>query len=224
MACSCSPVTTSTARHYDEQRIHGELVAYRSAGPRPTTRGLLHQLSGVDPLPASVLEIGSGIGALSLELLKAGVQHATCVDMSGAALSANAEEAQRQGVSDRITQVEADFVAIAPTLPSADLVVLDRVVCCYPAYVPLLEQATTHSRHLLALSYPRDRWWVRLGMWIENASRWIRRDKFRTFVHPSAAMVELLRSRGFRRVREVATFAWQLELYVRGASRNSATP
>ena len=218
MACSCSSVDTSTARHFDERRVRKELASYRSAGPGPTTQGLLHQLSGVEPLPVTVLEIGSGIGALSLELLLAGVQHAICVDMSAAALAANVEEAQRRGMVDRITRVEADFVAIAPTLPSADLVALDRVVCCYPAYVPLLEQATAHSRHFLAMSYPRDRWWVRLALWVENAWRWLRGDKFRTFVHPPAAMVDLIRGRGFRRVRAVATFAWQIELFARNAT------
>jgi SAM-dependent methyltransferase len=218
MACSCSSVITSTARHFDERRVRKELAAYRSAGPAPTTQGLLRQLSGVEPLPASVLEIGSGIGALSLELLQAGVQHAICVDLSAAALAANAEEAQRRGVVNRITRVEADFVAIAPTLPSADLVALDRVVCCYPAYIPLLEQATAHSHHLLALSYPRDRWWVRLALRVENAWRWARGDQFRAFVHPPAAMVELVRGRGFRRVRAVATFAWHIELFARDAA------
>ncbi len=218
MACSCSSVITSTARHFDERRVRKELAAYRSAGPGPTTHGLLRQLGAVEPLPASVLEIGSGIGALSLELLQAGVQRAICVDLSAAALAANAEEAHRRGVADRITRVEADFVAIAPSLPSADLVALDRVVCCYPAYVPLLEQATAHSHHLLAMSYPRDRWWVRLVLWVENAWRRIRGDQFRAFVHSPAAMEDLIRGRGFRRVRAVATFGWQMELYVRNAT------
>src|ERR1041385_1488639 len=59
--------------------------------------------------------------------------------------------------SGRIEWVEGDFVAVAATVPSADLVALDRVVCCYPAYAPLLEQAAAHSRRLLAMSYPRDR-------------------------------------------------------------------
>ena len=218
MACSCSSLMASTARHFDEPRVRKELAAYRSAGPATTTQGLLRLLLGVEPLPASVLEIGSGIGALSLELLQSGVQHATCVDMSAAALAANAEEAHRRGVADRIKQVEADFVAIAPTLPSADLVALDRVVCCYPAYVPLLEQATAHSYRLLAMSYPRDRWWVSLALWVENAWRWLRGDQFRAFVHSPAAIASLLRGRGFTRARAVATFAWQMELYVRNAT------
>jgi magnesium-protoporphyrin O-methyltransferase len=169
-------------------------------------------------MPETVLDIGSGIGALSLELLKAGVQHATCVDMSPAALAANAEEAQRRGVGDRVGQVEGDFVAIASTQPVADLVVLDRVVCCYPAYAPLLEHATAHSRRLLALAYPRDRWWVKCAMGIENAWRGIRGDDFRSFVHRSAAIADVLHRGGFTRSRELSTFAWQMELYTRSAS------
>lgn len=169
-------------------------------------------------MPETILDIGSGIGALSLGLLKAGVKHAICVDMSRAALAANAEEAQRQAVGDRIEQVEGDYVALASTLPMADLVALDRVVCCYPAYAPLLEHATAHSRRLLAISYPRDRWWVRLALRVENAWRWLRGDRFRAFVHPPSAMAGLLHSRGFTRARAASTFTWHMELYVRNVA------
>ncbi|HJR34777.1 MAG TPA: methyltransferase domain-containing protein [Gemmatimonadales bacterium] len=215
MTCSCSQVTTAAARHFDERRIRKELESYQSTGPGPTTRGLLTQILSQGPMPETVLDVGSGIGPMSLELLEAGVKRAICVDMSPAALAANAEEARRRGVDDRVEQVEADFVAIAPTLPVVDLVVLDRVVCCYPAYAPLLEQATARSRRLLALAYPRDRWWVRLAMRIENAWRGIRGDDFRSFVHRPAAMAEVLRRGGFTRSGALATIAWQMELYAR---------
>jgi tRNA1(Val) A37 N6-methylase TrmN6 len=215
VSCSCSSVTAAAARHFDDSRVRKELESYRSAGPGPTTRGLLSQILPQEPMPETALDIGSGIGAMSLELLEAGVRHAICVDMSPAALAANAEEARQRGVGDRIERVEADFVAIAPTLPLVDLVVLDRVVCCYPAYAPLLEQATAHSSRLLALAYPRDRWWVRLAMWIENAWRGIRGDDFRSFVHRPAAIAEVLHRGGFVRSRELSTFVWQMELYTR---------
>jgi SAM-dependent methyltransferase len=215
VSCSCSSVKNAAARHFDESRVQKELESYRSAGPGPTTRGLLSQILPLEPMPETVLDIGSGIGAVSLELLEAGVKNAICVDMSPAALAANGEEAERRGVGGRVEQREGDFVAVAPTLPPVDLVVLDRVVCCYPAYAPLLEQATAHSRRLLALSYPRDRWWVRLAMGLENAWRGIRGDDFRSFVHRPAAIADVLHRGGFTRSRELSTFAWQMELYVR---------
>lgn len=215
MTCSCGSVAAAAARHFDESRIRKELESYRRAGPGPTTRGLLSQILSPGPMPETVLDVGSGIGPMSLELLEAGVKQAICVDMSPAALAANAEEAKRRGVGDRIEQVEGDFVAIAPTLPVVDLVVLDRVVCCYPAYAPLLEQATAHSSRLLALAFPRDRWWVRLAMGIENAWRGIRGNDFKSFVHRPAAIAEVLQRGGFTRSRELSTFAWQMDLYVR---------
>jgi len=215
VSCSCSSVKTAAARHFDESRIQKELESYRSAGPGPTTLGLLSQILPQEPMPETALDIGSGIGAISLELLEAGVKQTICVDMSPAALAANAEEARQRGLGDRIERVEADFVAIAPMLPLVDLVVLDRVVCCYPSYAPLLEHATGRSRRLLALSYPRDRWWVKCAMGIENAWRGIRGDDFRSFVHRASAIAEVLQRGGFTRSRELSTFAWQMELYTR---------
>jgi magnesium-protoporphyrin O-methyltransferase len=165
-----------------------------------------------------LLDIGSGIGAFALGMLKAGVKRALCVDISEAAIAASAEEAERQGMTGRIEWVEGDFVAVAAIVPLADLVALDRVVCCYPAYAPLLEQAAAHSRRLLALSYPRDRWWIRLGLRIENTWRWLRGDRFRAFLHPPGAMAALLARQGFTRVRGAATWTWQVEVYVRNAT------
>ena len=218
MACSCSSLVAATARHFNADRVRQELDSYRSGGPATTARGLLNLLSGIEALPEPILDIGSGMGALSLELLRAGTRHATCVDLSAAALAANAEEAERQGVGDRIERVEGDFVAIAGSLPPAQLVALDRVVCCYPAYAALLEQAAAHSDRLLAVSFPRDRWWVRLGLWAENAWRRLRGEQFRAFLHSPAAMASLLSDRGFTRTRTAATFTWQMELYVRNPS------
>jgi len=218
MACSCASLIASTARHFDERRVRKELANYRRAGPTATTLGLLSQLTPIEPPPEAILDIGSGIGALTFGMLEAGVRRAICVDLSQPALAANAEEAQRRGMGRRIERVSGDFVAIAATLPLVDLVALDRVVCCYPDFVPLLNQATAHSRHLLAISYPRDRWWVRLAVRIENGWRRLRGDGFRAFVHPPASMQGLLHRHGFTRSRTLLSFTWQMEVYTRNAA------
>ena len=217
MTCNCASLSSATARYFDERHVGAELATYRRAGPRVTTQGLLGELAATGPAPETLLDIGSGIGALTLGLLKAGVRHAVCVDMSRASLAASTEEAQRQGAADRIEWVEGDFVAIAGQLTAADLVTLDRVVCCYPAYAPLLEQAAAHSRRLLAMSYPRDRWWVRAGVLAENAWFRLRGIGFRSYMHRPAAMTELLQRLGFTRVRAAATWTWQIEVYSRVA-------
>lgn len=214
MPCSCAP-GGATARHFDEARAREELAKLRRGGPAPTTLGLLRELATFAPPPATLLDVGSGIGVLSLGLLESGVGRATAVDLSAGALRVQAEEAERRGLAARVELHEGDFVALAPELPNADLVTLDRVVCCYPAYGPLLDQAAARSERLVALSFPRDRWWVRLLFRLENLARRLTRDPFRSFVHSPRAMAERLRDRGLVRRRATRTWTWQIEIYER---------
>jgi SAM-dependent methyltransferase len=216
--CTCSPTAGFTARHFDDKRARAELRTYHRNGPGPTTRRLLNGLRAVGGNHAAVLDIGAGVGVLTFELLKAGVGQALCVDLSPASLAVGREEAERQGYADRIASREADFVAVAAELAPADVVTLDRVVCCYPAYAPLLEAAARHARRFLALSYPRSRWFVRTALWAENVVRQVQGDPFRAFVHSPAAMAILLRQRGFVRVYRESTIGWHADIYARDAA------
>ncbi|MGH7337159.1 MAG: class I SAM-dependent methyltransferase, partial [Myxococcota bacterium] len=220
MPCSCAAVG-ATARHFDEARARQELASLLEHGPAVTTEGLLGELAALGSPPESMLDVGSGIGALVFGLLERGVLRATAVDISGAALGVQAEEAERRGLAARVELHEGDFVELAPRLPVVDLVTLDRVVCCYPAHAPLLDAAAAHSRRLLALSFPRDRWWVRLMFVADNFWRRLRRDAFRTFVHPPRAMSILLEDRGFTRRRVTRSWTWQIEVYERTPARGS---
>jgi tRNA1(Val) A37 N6-methylase TrmN6 len=146
----------------------------------------------------TLLDIGSGIGSLTFGLLERGVTRAIAVDASSAFNDVARQEAERVGRGAAVQFVQADFVSIAPELPTATLVTLDRVVCCSPAYEALLNAAITHAEHCLALSYPRDVWYVRLGMLLENTQRRLKKNSFRTFVHPAGQMENVIRSAGFQ--------------------------
>src|SRR6266511_3608045 len=111
--------------------------------------------------------------------------------------------------------VYGDFVSVAGDVMPADVVTMDRVVCCYPAYQPLLEAALRRSRRLLAFSYPRDRWYVRAAVGMQNLSRALFRSPFRGFVHSARAMEALLEQHGFVRLRRRETLKWSADLYVR---------
>ena len=199
---------------FDEKKVRDELAKYLRAGPGVTTRGLLAGLQAAGA-SGTLLDIGSGSGVLTFELLANGASSATCVDLAPESIVVAREEAARRGLTDRISWLQGDFVDLALELPGADIVTLDRVVCCYPLYRPLLENAAAKSRRWLALSYPRDRWYVRLGLRIENFLLRLRRIDFRAFVHPVAAMDRLLREAGFIPIRNNMTFVWQTCVYVR---------
>jgi magnesium-protoporphyrin O-methyltransferase len=183
-------------------------------------------LTAPSPTSRTLLDIGAGIGVLTFELLHAGFGHATAVDASSAYVAAGREEAACRHLIGSVDWVEGDFVELASRLPPADVVTLDRVVCCYPAYEPLLNAALDRADQVVGLSYPRDRWSVRAVIALENGLRWLRGGAFRTFVHSPAGMVALLQTRGFRLVGRSTTVAWSVDVYAkdpRVTGRHSAS-
>ena len=107
-------------------------------------------------------------------------------------LSACARDEKRRGVVERVRYEVGDFVALAGETEPADLVILDRVVCCYPLYQPLIEEAMRHAERYFAFSYPRDVWYVHVAIAFENAIRRIRTNPFRAFVHPVEGMTHVM--------------------------------
>jgi len=217
MPTCCSPFERATEQQFNSKRAGEELARYRDKGPGPTTRSLLDGIRQLAP-PGNglLLDVGSGIGSLAFELLKnGGVSRAVGVDASPAYIDAAVEEAQRRGCANLIEFVQGDFVAIAGRLPRATIVTMDRVVCCYPSFEALLSTALEHAERCVALSYPRDVWYVRAALMLENAGRLLHRNPFRTFVHSAAHMRELIAHAGFHLVSRRETWVWCSDVYLR---------
>ena len=215
MSACCSAFECSADQQFNEKKATEELKRYRTKGPGPTTRLLQQGLEHAGTLKGTLLDIGSGIGSLTFGLLERGVTRAVAVDASSAYNGVARQEAERLGRTDVVRFVHADFVSVAYALPAATLVTLDRVVCCYPSYEALLNAALHHAEQCLALSYPRDVWFVRLGVMLENAQRRLKKNAFRTFVHPAARMEEAIRSAGFELSTRRETWMWSVDIYLR---------
>ncbi|HJS20968.1 MAG TPA: class I SAM-dependent methyltransferase [Anaerolineales bacterium] len=210
MPCNCCEITDSA---FSESEAKSELQRYRRKGPPEQTRLLLQAIRSLKLENADLLDIGGGIGVIHHELLKDAARSAVHVDASSAYLKEAKEEAVRQGHGERVTFHHADFTDIAPELPVADIVTLDRVVCCYPDFRRLLQAAAEHSQRALALTYPRETWYLRIAMPVMNFFQKIRRDPFRVFLHPVSEMDSLLRREGFERVFFRRLFVWEMALY-----------
>jgi SAM-dependent methyltransferase len=194
-----------------------ELRRLRRRGPRRTTRLLLDALRarGIDG--ASILDIGGGVGAIHHELLDAGAREAVQVDVAPAYLAAAREEAARRGHGGRVRFVRGDVVERAGALPDADVVTLDRVICCYPDMPALVASSARKSRRLYGAVYPRDGWWMRRGLAFVNTILRLRRSAFRAFLHPPPAIDAALRSAGFERISGRRTVVWHVVVYERRA-------
>lgn len=212
MPCSCCQITDHA---FGEAEARAGLKRYRKRGPASQTREMLRALRSHRLRDAVLLDVGGGVGAIHHELLDDVAATATHVDASSAYLRAAEAEAARRGHSPRVRFMQADFTDVAPSLPEADIVTLDRVVCCYPDFRSLLGAAAGRTRRLLAISYPREIWYARLGVRLANLLQSIRRDPFRAFVHPIASMDDLLAAGGLRRVFRKRLFFWEVALYSR---------
>lgn len=215
MSSCCSSFWAANQRQFSDAIARRDLERYRTRGPDATTRllrdAILRAGNG-----KTVLDVGAGIGALSFELLAAGAERVTAVEPAPAYLATARDEARRRNLSHRFDLVPGDFVAVAADVMEADVVTMDRVVCCYPAYRPLLEAALQRSRRLVAFSYPRDRWYVRAAVAVQNLGRALLRNPFRGFVHSAQEMEALLEHHGFLRMQRRETLKWSADLYIRG--------
>jgi magnesium-protoporphyrin O-methyltransferase len=204
-----------TDRAFSEKEAANEARSYRRKGPPGQTRELLKAVRGLGIRNAIVLDIGGGIGAIHHELLEDVAAIAIHVDASSAYLREARAEAERRDHTSRVTFVHADFTDVADGLPEADIVTLDRVVCCYPDFHRLLTAAALKSRRVLAMTYPRETWYTRVALSLENALQKLRGDRFRGFLHPIREMDGLLKDSGMARVFLKRLMVWELAVYTR---------
>ena len=213
MTC-CTRYCAAEAK-FDRKVAERDLRKYKRNGAAALTKLLLSELRRWPLEGADVLDIGGGIGVISMDLADAGVRSATVVEASPAYLEvARREVGSRYG--SRPTQfVLGDFAAIAPTLADADVVTLDRVVCCYPDAEALLRAVAARARRLVALTYPRDRWYTRTFSGVKNSWQKLRGNAFRSFIHPPQRMAAVLEAAGFVRAAPQGKGVWVLDLFHR---------
>lgn len=217
MSTCCSSFAATAQRHFGAAAAQRDLESYRRRGADLTTRLLRDAILTKGPL-TTLLDVGAGVGALSFELLAAGATKAVAADAAPAHLAAAREEAGRRKLSAQLEVVPGDFVTTASGVSPADVVAMDRVVCCYPACEPLLEAALQRSQRLFAFSYPRNRWYIRAMIGLENRLRALRRDPFRTFVHSASLMEAVFQKQGFALASRHLTPVWAVDAYVRAAA------
>jgi 16S rRNA G966 N2-methylase RsmD len=169
---------------------------YRKKGLNRTQRRLVEFLTAGGIEGASILEIGGGVGDLQVELLGRGAATVTNLEISDAYEAQAAELLGNAGVAERVTRRLHDIATAPDDVEPADVVVLHRVVCCYPDYERLLTAAGSHALRLLVFSHPPRNLLTRTVIGWDNLLRRLRRNDFRAFVHPPEAMIAAVRAQG----------------------------
>src|ERR671933_2937936 len=205
MAGCCTP--SGYRKIFGAKTARCDVRKYRRRGLDNAARRIADFLVGRGVEGDSVLEVGGGVGAIQLELLKGGAAKTTNVELSPEYEPYAAE------LLDGDTRVErriGDFVRDVVELEPADDVVLHRVVCCYPDPEALVGAAADHARRRLVLSFPTDTALFRAGSAVLNAFLALTRTEFRTFVHPAAAILAPARARGLEPALDTRTRMWRI--------------
>ena len=187
MSACCSAFECAADQQFNEKKATEELKRYRTKGPRPTTRLLQEGLAHAGNLSGTLLDIGSGIGSLTFGLLERGMTRAVAVDASSAYTSWRAKRLNGSAEQTSVRFVRADFVICCVRATDCNICYARSRRVLLPSYEALLTAALRHAEMCLALSYPRDVWYVRLGVTLENAQRRLAKNSFRTLVTSSWA-------------------------------------
>ena len=209
------PQCVGIERQFDDRVARRQLRRYRKKGPSKTTRLLLDALERTGVAGATFLDVGGGIGAIQHELVERGAAAGTSVDASPAYLATARDEARSRGYAGRMRYVEGDFVDAQAGVQAADVVTLDRVVCCYPDMPALVDATASRARRAYGLVYPRDHWLARLAIDVLNFVQRIRRHPFRAFVHPTSAVEGRVGRHGLSRSYHACTTLWQVAVFTK---------
>lgn len=200
---------------FSEEYVAGELKRYRKRGPDKTTRILIDALKKEGVQGQTLLDIGGGLGAIQHELLSAGMQSAMDIEASRAYFNTAKKETARRGFEQRVEYRHGNFVELAEEIPPADIVTLNRVICCYPDMEKMVGLSVSRANRLYGLVYPRTDWWMKLWHVLQSFFLRLIRSRFRTYLHSKQAVEELIIHKGFKRSFYKETFTWQIVVYRR---------
>jgi len=191
------------------------LARYRRKGLGDLSRAMVDAAvtRGVDH--ATVLDVGGGIGALQAALLEAGAERGEVVELVGSYEEAALELARDKGLEQRVGYRVVDILESPDAVAPAEIVVLNRVVCCSPDGIALAAAGARLTMRTLLLSFPRDVAWVRAGMGFLNAGLWAMRRSFRVFVHPRSKLLAAAETEGLELVDQGHDRFWEFAALAR---------
>jgi hypothetical protein len=200
---------------FNTKTAEWEVRRYHKRGPAKTTRVLVEALKHEGVAGESLLDIGGGIGAIQMALLKGGAESVTDVDAAGGYIQVARAEAEREGYGDRVRYVHGNFLEIADQIPAAGVVTLERVICCFPDMPGLVAASSQRAGKLYGLVYPRDTWWMRFGAMVGNLLLRLRRPVFHFYVHRGAHVEQLLHAGGLEPRFSQNVGFWRVSVYAR---------
>lgn len=183
---------------------------YQRRGLSPAARSMVDFAVDQGVTDATILEIGGGVGHLHVELLRRGAASVTNLEISENYEVEAVTLLEIAGMSGRVTRRFVDIAQAPDQVEPADVVVLHRVVCCYPDFALLLNAAAGHARRTLVYSHPAANVINRASFAAENMYHRFTANEFRAFVHPPDGMIAAAQSDGMAVTYQRHAWNWDV--------------
>lgn len=203
---------------FSERSAQSEARRYRRSGLDATSRRIVDFVKGQGVEGKTVLEVGGGIGAIQIELLKAGAASATSVELTPTYEEVAKQLLTEAGLADRVDRRIMDFAQASDQVEQADIVIMNRVLCCYPDMPRLAGAAADHAKKTLVVTFPKRTWWTVGGLGLANFVLQLTRREFHIFVHKPAEIIATSEQNGLRPIVNQPGFLWQLAALGRAAA------
>ncbi len=195
---------------FSEKRAQAEARRYTRRGLDPTSRRVVDFLKRQGVAGRTLLEVGGGIGAIQIELLKAGITRAVNVELTPTYEDAAQALLREAGLADRVERRVMDFADAARDVEAADIVIMNRVICCYQDMPRLAGAAADHTREVLVVSFPKERWWTRLLISLGDLALRVARRQFQIFLHSPGEIIATAERHGLRTISNQSSLFWQV--------------
>ena len=131
------------------------ITNYRKNGLKKHCKFFLQYLKQQNLSNQTVLEIGCGIGGFLLEVLDLGAFKAIGIDLSDKMLATASQLAHEFGHQNNLTLIKGDFLTLNIENLHSDIIVADRVFCCYKNSWDLLAKIASLSPEYILVSIPK---------------------------------------------------------------------
>lgn len=168
----------------------------------------------------SVLELGCGVGGLLLNFLDLGAEHAYGVDLSEKMIENAKGFAKLKKYEEKTNFYVGDFNSVKKNLlpmNQADIVVADRVLCCSPVPIEIVQNMIEFNPKYMVIVQPRKNYGYRAVMDLKIKIRHIQwKVKSHGTKIPFVAVKEydkLCKDRGYKKVLTKYRYSWEVVIY-----------
>lgn len=186
---------------------------FAKKGFEPSQQQLMDGITQANFADKTLLEIGCGVGHLHQCLLEQGAQHAVGIELATEMIVEATDWAKQRGLENKTKYREGDFIEIASTIETADIVIMDKVVCCYPDADSLIHRSLEKCRESIALTYPRKTWYTRFGVQLLALIMKLLGSNFRPYVHDPIQIEQWITEQGFKKIVQNQTVIWLSQIY-----------